>query len=99
VRAPLADIALDAFGELDLGWHVIDWNVEAERMFGWPRAEMLGRSASELIPSRNRSIFEEGLRTPWTSAGTGSRRRPISVVHRDGHEFKVDIAATCGSSR
>ena len=38
VQNPLAVI------EFDLGWHILDWNEAASRIFGWHREEVLGRS-------------------------------------------------------
>jgi len=42
-RLPLAYILLGA------GYHVLDWNPAAERMFGYSKAEVLGRTCFELI--------------------------------------------------
>ncbi|MBI1397132.1 MAG: EAL domain-containing protein [Betaproteobacteria bacterium] len=42
-QAPLA------FVEWDLGFRVTDWNPAAERIFGYARADVLGRTASDLI--------------------------------------------------
>lgn len=35
--------------EFDLGWHILDWNDAAARIFGWRREEVLGRHASILL--------------------------------------------------
>ncbi|GAB2877522.1 hypothetical protein GCM10027046_01740 [Uliginosibacterium flavum] len=35
--------------EFDLGWHILDWNNAAARIFGWRREEVLGRHASMLL--------------------------------------------------
>ena len=42
-QSPLAVI------EFDLGWHILDWNDAAARIFGWRREEVLGRHAGMLI--------------------------------------------------
>jgi len=36
------DHAHEAFIGMDAGGFVIDWNAQAERTFGWSRAEALG---------------------------------------------------------
>ena len=90
----LADVALDAFIELDSGWRIIDWNGQAERLFGWPRSAAVGLPGSELVPSRNRGLFETDLRNLLSGPDRGVRRRRVTAVHRDGHEFKIDIGIT-----
>ncbi|PLK50615.1 PAS domain S-box protein [Uliginosibacterium sp. TH139] len=42
-QSPLAVI------EFDLGWHILDWNEAAVRIFGWRREEVLGRHAGMLV--------------------------------------------------
>src|SRR5262245_30581658 len=51
-------------------------------------------SGPELVPSRNRGLFEAGLRSLLSGPDRGVRRRRITAVHHDGHEFKVDIGIT-----
>jgi PAS domain S-box-containing protein len=89
---PLAEITLDAFIELDAEWKVIDWNEQAERLFGWPQAEAIGLPAIQLIPSRNRHFFEADLRSLVAGPERDVRRRTLTALHRAGHEFKIAIA-------
>src|SRR5262245_53843877 len=83
----LAEVALDAFIELDSEWRIIDWSGHAERLFGWPRSAAVGMPGSELVPSRNRALFEAELRSLLAGPDRGVRRRRVTAVHRDGHEF------------
>ncbi|MDP5238619.1 PAS domain S-box protein [Uliginosibacterium sp. 31-16] len=53
-QSPLAVI------EFDLGWHILDWNDAAVRIFGWRREEVLGRHASILM-SRIQPLPEDSL--------------------------------------
>jgi diguanylate cyclase (GGDEF)-like protein/PAS domain S-box-containing protein len=47
----------------DAGGRIIEWNASAERIFGWPRAQALGRNLSELIvPPAMRAMHEAGMR-------------------------------------
>ena len=91
---PLADIALDAFVEVDARGRLIDWNPQAEQLFGWPRRDALQMPAAHLIPLRNRRLFEADLGTLLTGPDHGVRRRTVTAVHRDGHEFKIEIGMT-----
>jgi PAS domain S-box-containing protein len=90
----LADVALDAFIELDSDCRIVDWNGRAERLFGWPRSAAVGMPGSALVPSRNQERFEADLRGLMSGPDRGVRRRRVTVVHRDGHEFKIDIGVT-----
>jgi PAS domain S-box-containing protein len=56
-RMPLACVFFDADAR------VLEWNPAAERIFGYTRAEVLGRSAFEtIVPESARADFEETLR-------------------------------------
>ena len=48
-QASLLDIAHDAISVRDLDDRILYWNRGAERMYGWPAAEVLGQSAVELL--------------------------------------------------
>ncbi len=48
-QAALLDKAQDAIMVLDLGEHCVYWNKSAERLYGWPAREVLGRSIDSLI--------------------------------------------------
>lgn len=63
-------------------------------ILGWAPPELVGRELSVLQPARLAGAHLQGLRR---HAATGSRRvdwRSITTVavHRDGHEFPVEIA-------
>ncbi len=52
-RLPLACI------EWDEGWRAVEWNTTAERIFGWTRAEAIGRlSIRDLLPEAERAGVE-----------------------------------------
>ena len=66
-------------------------------MFGWPRAEALGRELAELIiPERHREEHRNGLRR-YVETGMArvlNKRIEMSALHRDGREFPVELAIT-----
>ena len=43
------DHAPDAFVSMDNAGRITEWNLEAQRMFGWKREEACGKTVSELI--------------------------------------------------
>jgi PAS domain S-box-containing protein len=68
-------------------------NREVERMFGYAREELLGRTIEMLVPERSRGGhpgFREGFfRMPQTRAmGVG---RDLNGLKKDGTEFPVEI--------
>jgi len=74
---------------------VVGWQAQAEQLFGWTRAEALGRRLSELIiPERHRAAHEAGLRHFMKGGSPGAfldKPLNITMLHRDGHEFDVSI--------
>lgn len=70
------------------------WNTAAEQMFGHAQREIAGRDISVIIPERFREDHHRGLAR--ISAGGEARLvgRAVEVVglHRDGHEFPIEIS-------
>ena len=68
-------------------------NAEAERIFGYPRSELLGRSVEMLIPERLRAAHA-GMRAGYFSE---LRARPMGAgrdlygLRKDGRDFPVEI--------
>ena len=91
----IVDTALDAVISMDAAGVMTDWNAQAANIFGWSREEALGRRVSEtVIPTRDRTAHEDGLRHFLTS-GEGqilNRRIEMMALHRKGYEFPVEIA-------
>jgi two-component system sensor histidine kinase/response regulator len=83
--------AVDALIEQDARGVITEWNAAAERLFGWVRADAIGRPSHTIIPARNRDRHDQGLRALFAADRRVHSRR-ITVLHRDGHEFTVDLA-------
>jgi PAS domain S-box-containing protein len=84
----------DAFVAIDQSGVITDWNAQAENTFGWSRKEALGRRLSEtIIPRSQRAAHRLGLKK-FLSTGEArmlNRRIELSALHRDGHEFPVEV--------
>jgi PAS domain S-box-containing protein len=91
----ILDNALDAVITMHASGSISDWNAQAEKMFGIPRAEALGRQmSSTIIPHRYRDRHNAGLKI-FLATGEGpvlNKRIEISAMHRDGHEFPVELS-------
>jgi PAS domain S-box-containing protein len=89
--------ALDAFVQTDEAGHIREWNPQAERIFGWARAEATGRRLADLIvPARCRTQRKQGpaLFLPSGADALVGKRYEFDAVRKDGREIKVDIAMT-----
>jgi PAS domain S-box-containing protein len=79
---------------------IIDWNPAAERLFGYTRAEMLGKNAEILNRPGEGAALTRAIRAGLKSQGRWTGE--LSVVARDGTARDVEafvIALTDGSGR
>jgi len=76
---------------------VTAWDEAAQRLFGWSDAEIIGRPFHRLVPVRNRDRYDRWFRTLVQSPVGGIQKREITALHRDGHEFRVEIGCSGGS--
>jgi two-component system, LuxR family, sensor kinase FixL len=93
----IVDGALDAIIVVDENGSVTEWNNQAERTFGWPRQEVMGRAMAEMvIPEDRRSAHYAGMRR-YLKEGTPvliGKRIEVEARHRSGRIFAVDMAIT-----
>ena len=89
----MAQVAHDAFVAVDHNGHVVEWNPEAETVFGWTREEALGRSLAEIaVPARHRQAYEEQLAGLLAdNVEPIAPRRELTALHRSGNEFPVQL--------
>jgi PAS domain S-box-containing protein len=93
----IIDTALDAFIQLNELGVIIDWNRQAEALFGWSREEAIGQELARLVvpaPLRaaNAARMAGFLKTA-ESRSLGIRFEERSL-RRDGSEFTAEIAVT-----
>jgi len=93
----ILETALDAFVGMDSKGTIVDWNAQAVATFGWSRGEALGKLFfTIIIPERNRATHENGPQY-FLASGEGpilNKRIEITALHRDGHEFPIELALT-----
>jgi two-component system, sensor histidine kinase and response regulator len=91
----IVDNALDAVVSMDARGLITGWNAQAERTFGWTRKEAIGRPLAEtIVPPQFREMHRRGVER-FITDGVGNvvnRRIEISALHRDGHEFPVELS-------
>ena len=91
----LLDSALDAVIGADQDGKVVVWSAQAERIFGYPTEQALGREIAELIvPPMHREKHRQGLaRFMATGIATVIGKRVESTGMRaDGSEFPIELS-------
>ncbi len=90
----ILDGALDAVVMIDARGEITEWNPQAERIFGWTRGEVIGRSlADTVVPPAFREAHRGGL-ARYLATGESAilnRRLEMRAVRRDGSEFPIEL--------
>ncbi|MDQ3617767.1 MAG: EAL domain-containing protein [Pseudomonadota bacterium] len=87
------ETAHDAYVAIDPKSEILEWNRQAENIFGWPHEEAVGRSLDIIIPVRYREAHNRGIER-FLATGEGpvlSKRIELVALHREGHEFPVEL--------
>jgi PAS domain S-box-containing protein len=91
----LLDSAMDGIITVDEQEKIVLYNRAAEKIFGWPGAQMMGRRLDALLPERYRAAHHEHIRR-FAATGVSSRRMGGSaVIHglrASGEEFPMDAS-------
>jgi two-component system cell cycle sensor histidine kinase/response regulator CckA len=93
----ILDTALDCIITIDSSGCVREFNLAAERVFGFTREEAVGQELAELIvPPALRAKHRQGL-AHYLKTGEGpvlGRRIEINAIRSDGSEILVELAIT-----
>ncbi|MEO5889954.1 MAG: PAS domain S-box protein, partial [Ferruginibacter sp.] len=86
--------ALDAIICIDIYEKITFWNPQAEVIFGWNEAEVMGHSLSELIvPEPFRKYHNEGIKH-YLETGEGKALNillELTAIKRSGDEFPIEL--------
>jgi PAS domain S-box-containing protein len=97
VARGIIDTALDAFAQMDGRGVIVDWNRQAQSIFGWSREEAVGRELAELIaPGQDAAGGAQGIER-FLATGESSilgKRRIIEARRHDGKEIKIELSVT-----
>jgi len=94
VARGVLDAALDAYIRMDGQGRITEWNAMAEAVFGWSRAEAIGRTVAEtVIPPNQREAHRQGLARFLETGETAilNRRTELQALHRSGRDFPVEL--------
>lgn len=93
-RARIMGAALDAIVCIDTSGAIILWNAQAESLFGWKDAEVLGKPITEtIIPESYQRDHEEGFKR-YNKNGHGEMLNKLIEVYaknKDGVEFPIEL--------
>src|SRR5262245_58706821 len=90
--AGIVSSAMDAIITVDEDQRVVLFNNAAERMFGCPAAEALGRPFNRFIPERFRDAHTELVRRFGETGGSSRAMRSLIALRADGAEFPIEAA-------
>jgi PAS domain S-box-containing protein len=94
-KTAMLDVALDAIVTMDHEGKVLEFNQAAEALFGYARADVVGKELAELIvPPSLRARHRAGV-ARYLATGTGpllGRRFELTGMRADGSEFPVELA-------
>lgn len=87
--------AMSAVMVIDEKGLITDWNVRAEKIFGWTRQQMLGRELTEtIIPLKYREAHRQGLQR-FLTTGEGpviNQLLELSALRSNGEEFPAELS-------
>lgn len=90
----LACEAADAIIYADAKGHIAFWNKAAERIFGHPATEAVGKTLDIIVPEKLRARhnrgFAETIRTGRTRYGAGEVLA-VPAMHRDGRRLSIEF--------
>lgn len=91
----MIESSAEAVVTIDRHGIIEEWNEAAERIFGWPRDQVIGGRLSEfIIPHRYRGAHEAGLKR-FLATGQGTvlnRTIELSALNSVGEEFPIELS-------
>ena len=94
LSSSILNSAHEAFISMDEDGNIVEWSSQAERDFGWSRAEAIGRPLAEkILPADDREHYEPGLqRMLEGDHRVLGRRIEVTAARRNGIRFPVELS-------
>jgi PAS domain S-box-containing protein/diguanylate cyclase (GGDEF)-like protein len=92
----IIDAALDAIIVIDRDNRITEFNPAACRIFGWTRAQAVGRDAGLVIPEELRERHRAGLARNLATGESRvlDRRLELEAVRADGSRFPIELSVS-----
>lgn len=91
----LLDSAMDGIITIDAAQRIVLYNQAAERIFGWPAVQVMGRPLDILMPQRFRNLHRRHV-ARFGETGVTSRRMGVGSVivglRASGQEFPIEAS-------
>jgi len=91
----IVQLGSDAIVVVDERQQILVFNPAAERMFGWPRQDVIGSQLERLVSPRFRSVLDAGFDTVRQTAGhSRDAGAPLAIygMRADGEEFRCEAS-------
>jgi PAS domain S-box-containing protein len=96
-KAAIMDSAMDAVTMMDETGRVVEWNLGAERIFGFTREQILGQQLADfIVPERLRAAHHKGL-CRYLESGESvllNQLLEMPALRSDGSEFIAELTVT-----
>ena len=89
----IIDNTRDAIFQIDLQGNYIFGNAAAERVTGYPLAQLLQMNLWQLVPPEHHPLLKDRLRRRLTGA-TMEKNFEFEIQHRDGHRVWLELATS-----
>lgn len=87
------DTASDAYVAITEEGIAVEWNRQAEQIFGWSHAEVIGKNLTEIfVPPLYREAHEQRLKHFFdtTDGPVHNNLVELRALHRDGRQFPIE---------
>lgn len=93
----ILDTSFDAFIGVNHDGLIIEWNQQAENIFGWSYQEAIGQKMDEMIiPDKFRAAHQYGMQrfSETGNATVLNRRIQLEAIKKNGEVFPTEMAIT-----
>jgi PAS domain S-box-containing protein len=89
--------ALDAVILINQQSEIIEWNAQAEKIFGWAKSEVVGKQMADfIIPEKFKVAHHNGM-AHFLKTGEGpvlNQRIEVPALRKNGEEFLIELSIT-----
>ena len=88
------EAASDAIVTTDYYGSIVDWNLAAEKIFGYTAIEIIGEKLDNIIPQSYSMISKDGTNRVVLGGKHPVPGKTIELagLHKDGHEFPIELS-------
>ena len=95
------EAAPDAIISLDYDGHIINWNMKAEKIFGWTKSEIAGRTITQtIIPGYDHEMLIKEYKEFVKTGESNMLYKSIEMgaIRKDGHKLPIELKLSVSST-